>query len=43
MTRDLDGWDVDGSGTIGFDEFKKLMKAASPPPDVPAAEDSRED
>ena len=38
MSTDLTGWDADGSGAIGFEEFKKLMKAAAPPEDAPAAE-----
>ena len=38
MSRDLTGWDADGSGAIGFKEFKRLMKAAAPPEDAPNAE-----
>ena len=38
MSRDLTGWDADGSGAIGFEEFKRLMKAAAPPKDAPNAE-----
>ena len=38
MSRDLTGWDADGSGAIGFEEFKRLMKAAAPPEDAPNAE-----
>ena len=38
MSRDLTGWDADGSGAIGFEEFKRLMKAATPPKDAPNAE-----
>ena len=40
LSKDLIGWDADGSGAIGFEEFKKLMKAAgaAPPEDAPAAE-----
>ena len=32
LSKDLRGWDTDGSGAIGFEEFKQLMKAAVPPP-----------
>ena len=32
LSTDLRGWDTDGSGAIGFEEFKQLMKAAVPPP-----------
>tara|TARA_B100000795_G_scaffold48983_1_gene32162 strand:+ start:575 stop:721 length:147 start_codon:yes stop_codon:yes gene_type:complete len=38
LSKDLVGWDADGSGTICFEEFKKLMTAATPPEDAPAAE-----
>tara|TARA_B100000768_G_scaffold60295_1_gene58342 strand:+ start:162 stop:281 length:120 start_codon:yes stop_codon:yes gene_type:complete len=38
MSRDLTGWDADGSGAIGFEEFKRLLKAAAPPEDEPNAE-----
>ena len=38
MSRDLTGWDADGSGAIGFGEFKRLMKAAAPSKDAPNAE-----
>eukprot|EP00908_Phaeocystis_cordata_P015030 Transcript_26144.p1 GENE.Transcript_26144~~Transcript_26144.p1 ORF type:complete len:525 (-),score=253.67 Transcript_26144:913-2487(-) len=37
MVKDLKGWDTDGSGSIGFDEFKKLMEAAAGSAAAPAA------
>ena len=37
MVKDLKGWDTDDSGSIGFDEFKKLMEAAAGSAAAPAA------